>query len=262
MWFFDARLLEKLETESGTLDLSLLEEEGGSRYPITDFEPDKLEQDLCADLEILKEVIAWTALFHAIFFKRRIKPYRKESNGRFKMVDGEPKHWKLAECLKAYYGNDTGNPVRKNLEFFIPLRNRIEHRHLPELDANILGECQSMLLNFDEMVALEFGERYCLRESLSFSLQLFPSTQAFAAAAKQNPAYKPVKDFIENYRSSIAPEVLDSGKYAFKAFLIQVANHQSAEALPIQFIQYDRLTEEQKQEVNRLPALTSSSTCL
>jgi len=71
-----------------------------------------------------------------------------------------------------------------------------------------------------------------------------------------------VKDFIENYRSSIAPEVLDSGKYAFKAFLIQVANHKSNEALPIQFIQYDRLTEEQKQEVNRLPALTSSSTCL
>ena len=200
-------------------------------------------------------VIAWTALFHAIFFKRKIKPYRKKDNGRFQTVDGEYKHWELAECLKVYYGDDTCSPVRKNLEFFIPLRNRIEHRHLPELDANIFGECQSMLLNFDEMVAQEFGEKFRLRESLSFSLQLFPSTQAFAAAAKQNPAYKPVKDFIENYRSAIAPDALDSGKYAFKAFLIQVANYQSNDALPIQFVQYEKLTDEQKQEVNKLPAL-------
>lgn len=200
-------------------------------------------------------IIAWTALFHATFFKRKVKPFRKNDNGRFQMVDGEYKHWELAECLKVYYGDDTCSPVRQNLEFFIPLRNRIEHRHLPELDASIFGECQSMLLNFDSMVAQEFGEKFCLRESLSFSLQLFPSTQAFAAAVKQNSAYQQVKGFIENYRSSIAPATLNSGEYAFKAFLIQVANHQSAEALPIQFIQYNKLSEEQKQEVNKLPAL-------
>lgn len=200
-------------------------------------------------------IIAWTALFHAIFFKQRKKPYRKGQNGRFLKSDGDYTHWQLAECLKEYYGDDTQNPVRKNLDFFIPLRNQIEHRHLPQLDANIFGECQAMLLNFDAMVAQEFGEKFCLRESLSFSLQLFPSSLSFAAALKQNPAYKQVKDFIENFRSSIEPETLNSGKYAFKAFLVQVANHQSADALPIQFVRYDKLTDEQKQEVNKLPAL-------
>lgn len=200
-------------------------------------------------------VIAWTALFHAIFFKQKKKPYRKGQNGRFLKSDGDYTHWQLSECLGNYFGDDTQNPVRKNLDFFIPLRNQIEHRHLPQLDANIFGECQAMLLNFDDMVAHEFGAKYCLRESLSFSLQIFPSSQPFAAAVKQNPAYKPVKDFIENYRSSIAPETLNSGKYAFKAFLIQIANHQSADALPVQFVQYDKLSDEQKQEVNKLPAL-------
>jgi len=200
-------------------------------------------------------VIAWTALFHAIFFSKRIKPYRKQSNGRYMRVDGDYKHWELAECLKAYYGNNTGNPVRRNLEFFIPLRNKIEHRHLPELDANIFGECQAMLLNFDAMVAEEFGEKHCIRESLSFSLQLFPSTKGFAASAKQGRDHEAVKNFIENYRSSISADALNSGKYAFKAFLIQVANHQSKEALPIQFVQYDKLSEEQREEVDRMPAL-------
>jgi len=31
------------------------------------------------------------------------------------------------------------------------LRNKIEHRSMPQLDPSIFGECQAMLLNFDEM---------------------------------------------------------------------------------------------------------------
>ena len=107
-------------------------------------------------------VIAWTALFHAIFFKKKRKPFRKE-HGRFLRIEKDFMYWELGECLSQYFKTDTGNPVRKNLEFFIPLRNRIEHRSMPELDASIFGECQAMLLNFDEMLEKEFGAKYCLR---------------------------------------------------------------------------------------------------
>src|SRR5688500_8780400 len=82
---------------------------------------------------IVLMIIAWTALFHAIFFKRKIKPYyRKKNSKRFERVEGEYKTWQLSECLQQFYGND--NPsVRKNLELFIGLRNKIEHRFLPQL---------------------------------------------------------------------------------------------------------------------------------
>src|SRR6266496_253893 len=136
-------------------------------------------------------IIAWTALLHAIFYKKNRKPFRKE-HGRFVKIDGDFKHWELAECLSQYYKTDTGNPVRKNLEFFIPLRNQIEHRSMPELDAGIFGECQAMLLNLDEMLEKEFGGKYCLRESLSFSLQLFPSSGSLSDALKHKPASKSV----------------------------------------------------------------------
>lgn len=179
-------------------------------------------------------VIAWTSLFHAYFFKNKRKPFRKV-HGRFVQIDGDFKHWELGECLSQYFKTDTGNPVRKNLEFFIPLRNRIEHRSMPELDASIFGECQAMLLNFDAMLEKEFGAQYCLRESLSFSLQLFPSSESLVDAVERNPAAKSVVDFIQQYRSTISPEIVASGKYSFKAFLIQVANHKSDNALPIQF---------------------------
>lgn len=203
-------------------------------------------------------VIAWTALFHAIFFKRKRKPFYKKPSGRYIKAGGDFRYWELDECLRQYYGNDTMNAVRKNLEFFIPLRNKIEHRSMPELDANIFGECQAMLLNFDEILEKEFGSKHCLRESLSFSLQMFPSAEGLIDAVTRNPAAKPIANFIQRYRSTVSPETLASGKYAFKAFLIQVANHPSSSAPAIQFLHYDKLTDEQKKQASHLVAMVKT----
>jgi hypothetical protein len=65
------------------------------------------------------------------------------------MPDGDFKYWELSKCLKEFYG-DKNDPVRSNIDFFIPLRNRIEHRSLPILDSTIFAECQALLLNFND----------------------------------------------------------------------------------------------------------------
>ena len=200
-------------------------------------------------------VIAWTSLLHAVFLKRKLKPFYRKESGRYVRVDGDLKYWELDECLRQYYQSDTGDPVRKNLEFFIPLRNQIEHRSMPELDASIFGECQAMLLNFDEMLDKEFGPKYCLRECLSFSLQLFPSAENLVEAVKRRPETKPVVNFIQQFRSTISPEISASGRYSFKAFLIQVANHKSENALPIQFVHYNKLSEGERLQVEHLTAM-------
>src|SRR5690606_36986272 len=97
-------------------------------------------------------VIGWTALFHAIFYQRKIKPWHvKSGEGRAKRylrVDGQPKYWELSECIKEYYGPEH-SPERKNLEFMLRLRNKIEHREHSELDPALYGECQSMLMNYE-----------------------------------------------------------------------------------------------------------------
>ena len=104
--------------------------------------------------------------------------------------------------------------VRKNLEFFIPLRNKIEHRHVPQLDGAIFGGCQALLLNFDALLGLQFGTKHQLRESLSFSLQLFPSGESFAQAIKGNKSLTDLKKFIEDYRATLSADVMASGQYA------------------------------------------------
>jgi hypothetical protein len=210
---------------------------------------------------IVLMIIAWTALFHAIFFKRKIKPFYKEKNGiRYVRRKGDFSYWELGTCLKEYFGADVNNPIRKNLDFFIPLRNMIEHKSLPEIDSDIFAECQSLLLNYDKILEKEFGEKYCIRELLSFALQLYPSSKSLSNAIEKNPSVKSVADFITSYRSSITTDILETGEYSFKAFLIQVTNHESKDTLPIQFIQYDKLTEEEKKAANRIAALVKHKT--
>lgn len=200
-------------------------------------------------------VIAWTALLHAVFIRQGIKPYYKNAKGKFQEVDGDFRHWELAKCVEEYWKGAPNNPVRSNVEFFIPLRNKIEHRHLPELDPAIFGECQALLLNFDDLLGEHFGAAQQLRESLSFSLQLFPSGESFAQAVKANKKLSEVKKFIDGYRAMISTQVMGSSQFAFKAFLIQVTNHQSIDALPIQFVNRDKLTDAQRQEFDKFAVM-------
>jgi hypothetical protein len=205
---------------------------------------------------IVLMIIAWTSLFHAIFYRNKTKPYRrKKGSNRFETKEGDYCYWSLDECLQEYFKSDTQNPIRKNLEFFIPLRNKIEHKSLPQIDPDLFAECQAMLLNYDKILEKEFGLDFCIRESLSFSLQLFPSSENLAAAIKSNPDAKKVKAFIEKYRSTLTTDILESGQYSFKAFLLQVANHQSKDALPIQFFRYDQLSEEERENVSKFAVL-------
>lgn len=197
--------------------------------------------------------IAWTSLLHAVFVKNNIKPIYKDGR-RYKKVNGELQYWELKTCVSKYF-SDRNSPIRKNIEFFIPLRNKIEHKFLPELDSDIFGECESLLLNFDKIVEKEFGVRYCLRESLSFALQMFPSSETLRMATKLSKDYESVLSFINNYRSSLHTDIFKSGEYAFKAFLVQVANHNTKDTLPIKFFAYDKLTDEEKKNVDRVAAL-------
>lgn len=137
-------------------------------------------------------VVAWTAMFHAIFAKRKVKPYyrQKKNLRRFERVDGDFKCWELAECIQQYYA-DQNPPARKNPEFVVKLRNKIEHRFLPVLDIEIFGECQALLNNFEQLMCETFGDKYALSASLAFALQfgrsVSPAQQAaIRGASKQH----------------------------------------------------------------------------
>lgn len=188
-------------------------------------------------------IIAWTALLHAIFERRKVAYYyRKKNSRRFEMIDGDRKAWELSKCLQEFY-RDNQPGTRKNLEFFIGLRNKIEHRFVPEIDLEVVGECQSMLLNFEELLISTFGQRYAIASDLVFPLQLSqfrPATRATAQRRAQALEFGRVKQYIDGFRASLDETYWRTNEYAFRVYLVpKLGNRPSTSDLAVEFVKFD-----------------------
>lgn len=207
-------------------------------------------------------IIAWTAAFHAIYYRRGRRPwFRRQASGtgvRYARIDGEPKHWDLTECLKQYFG-DRQPAERKNLEFLIGLRNKIEHRHLPELDPALYGECQASLLNLETLLVQEFGQRYALAEQLAVALQfsqILPDEKLKATKALISSNAQTVREYVERFRGGLPDPVLSSMKYSFSVFLVpRVANRAGMADIAVQFVKVDEASDEELSRLEKLNVL-------
>jgi len=207
-------------------------------------------------------IMAWTALLHAMFYHRGRRPwYRRQVAGtgiRYVRVDGEPKHWDLSECLAQYF-EAANPPERRNLEFLIALRNKIEHRHLPDLDASLYGECQAALLNLEALLVTQFGKKYALAEQLAVSLQFsefVPPEKRQATRALLRGAARSVVEYVERFRAGLPAETLNNMRYSFSVFLVpRVANRQSAADAAVQFVKVDDASPQELERLSRLNVL-------
>lgn len=203
--------------------------------------------------------IAWTSLFHAIFEKQKVKYcYREKNSIRYKKVDNEYKAWELSKCIKEYY-SDNQNPIRSNIEFMIGLRNKIEHRFMPELDICIFGECQANLLNFENLLVKEFGNDLAINENLVFALQFSQKKQEQqinALRSLQSKEFKFVKSYIDNFRDSLPSIIQQSLDYSFKVYLIpKVGNHIGSSDVAIEFVKYDPTKPEEMKKYEKITTL-------
>ena len=207
-------------------------------------------------------VIAWTALFHSIFLRSKVKPFyikkKMPRYVRYEKIDGDYKAWELSECIRQYYRDDNP-PARKNLEFFVGLRNKIEHRSMPELDDQIFGECQALLLNFEALLSKEFGDRYSLNESLAVSLQFSTITHEGKARALrhlQSRNYRTVVEYVRRFRSSLTADIEQSMEYSYRVFLLpKTGNHANSSDLAVEFINVTELDDEAKQNIEQVVTL-------
>ena len=180
-------------------------------------------------------IIAWTSLLHAYFEREKVNYFYREENGRYKRIDGDKKAWELLECIKQVF--DQTDPVRRNIELFIRLRNKIEHRNMPALDKELVGESQALVLNFEDWLIKEFGEKYALIDTLFVPIQLTRSIKRSLPVSRDE---KSAIKFVKDYRGLLEAEVENSQQYSFKAYLIpKIGNHRSSSDLAIEFVKYD-----------------------
>ncbi len=190
--------------------------------------------------------IAWLYLLHARF-KRDGIDYRYWKGRRLDRIDGEPKTWELRRCIQERWS--ANDPVRKNLELTIALRNKIEHRYQEAISAVTSGYAQALLLNYEEEITATFGNKYSLGDELRFPV--FVGTFTRDGVAKildaQRQAPSKIKKFLADFDASLDPSIAQDPRYEFRIHLVPKTGPKTEADMSVTFVREEDLTEEQRE---------------
>lgn len=201
--------------------------------------------------------IAWTYLLQARFERDGVDYWHRDRTGRrVRGKDGEFRTWSLGDCLAEEFP-DPHHPVRRNVEFFIGLRNRIEHRASPATVPTVTGRCQSMIMNFEETLVIRFGDDEGLADRLRFPVFLSSLTSGAVESLKETYKRIPraVASYVENFDAALDEDVLDDARYEFRVLLVQKTGPRSTADVAMEFVRLDELNDEQRQGVEKMQTL-------
>lgn len=191
--------------------------------------------------------LAWLYLFQARYQRDGLGYFYRKANGRYEKIDGERKTWDLAQFVRADWLAEN-EPVRKNLELTIALRNKIEHRFEDSTALATAGYAQALLVNYDAELRDTFGVEHSLGESLRFPVFVGALTRDGAArmAAAQQRLPKKISKFLTEFQAPLNSSVVNDPRYEFRLNLLPKTGPKTDADLALSFVRADDLTVEQK----------------
>lgn len=191
--------------------------------------------------------MAWLYLHHARFLRDGVDYRYRQDNGRFVRVDGEVKTWELARCLREAFPTDN-DPARANVEFFIKVRNKIEHRYEQLLATALAGKTQAHVLNYEEMLTAWFGAEEGLGDSLRFPVFMSSLTPSAVKALKATHRKLPKKltTFLREHDAELPSEVAENWRYDFRVLLLPQTGPKTESDAVMRFVREDEMTDEQR----------------
>lgn len=164
-----------------------------------------------------------------------------KTQGKFLKADGEYKTKSLGDLVRVLHPN--AEPLRMNIEFFIGLRNKIEHRAPLSRDASelfpevIAGEIQAYLVNYERLLTEVGGPEYSLARKLRFPLFVGGFTEEAKAHLASLTRALPgdLRRFMANYKRGLAEEVTSDPRYSM-ALDVTLSKKQRNAHLNLNFI--------------------------
>jgi hypothetical protein len=191
---------------------------------------------------------AWLYLLQAEFHKEDVDyHYRDASTGQHIAVDGEPKAWDLSRCLAERFTGDS-DPVRKNVELFIALRNKIEHRYQRAIQVVTGGRAHALVVNFQTEMVAAFGAAHSLGDKLRFPIFVQSLTEAGTEEMRrlQRSIPRRTSAYLARYESGLSQAVLDDVRYDLRVRLVPLVGPKTEADMAINFINLDKVTEEER----------------
>lgn len=169
-------------------------------------------------------VAAWNSLALAILQRAGLEWRQLDDAGAPKSADGRERTKETRELIEAAFSGDHHRGLRRNVEFWIGLRNHVAHRHLPALDVAVIPHAQAGLLNLEGVLSEHFGEDFTLSEALTVPLQLAGFRDpGVLASLKRLQASLPLD--VQNYLVQAANEnedLLEDPSYMLRVTFLPV----------------------------------------
>ncbi len=192
--------------------------------------------------------IAWTYLLHAKFERDNTDYWHRDprTNRRIR-IEGDFKTWELGRCIKQVFPNQE-HPVRRNVEFFIGFRNKIEHRYETPLESVVAGKCQSLIMNYERQLVDTFGAAEGLAHRLRFPVFLSSLSAEAVEALKETHKRLPkrLSKYVDEYDAMLADEVRSDYRYDFRVLLIPQTGARTQADVAMRFVRLEDLPEEQR----------------
>jgi hypothetical protein len=168
-------------------------------------------------------------------------------------VDGDFKTWELARCIKQIFPNQE-HPVRRNIEFFIGFRNKIEHRYEKLLASVVAGKCQSLIMNYEQVLVDTFSADEGLADTLRFPVFLSSLSDSAVEALKETHKQLPKRltRYVEEYDEMLGDEVRNDYRYDFRVLLIPQTGPRTVADVAMRFVRIEELPDEQRGQIEEV----------
>lgn len=205
---------------------------------------------------IVHMCMAWLKLFQSKIERDGGDLYIRNSRGqRQRSEDGDWLHKSLAALLAETF--DVNDPRRVNLNFFVGLRNRIEHRYERDLAALVAGRTQAFLLNYENTLVDFFGSDESLSESLRFPLFLSSitteATEVLKVLRKRIP--RGVLEWVQDFDAALEPAINDDQRFDFRIYLIPHTGPKTEADAAMSFVRTEELTDEQREKLDEVQTI-------
>ncbi len=197
--------------------------------------------------------LAWLYLFIATYQRKRQPYFYRRSDGRhYEKVNGERKTWDLDSFVATYW--EEQDPIRKNLELSIALRNKIEHRHEEATALATAGYAQALLLNLESFLVQEFGSHESLSDALRFPVFVgtFSRDSAVRLADLQRKMPSSTHRLLTEFELSLNPSVREDARYEFRVHIVPKLSSKTEADTAITFVRAEDLTTEQREALEAM----------
>lgn len=205
---------------------------------------------------ILHMTLGWLKLLQAHVEHSGGDLYERDKrNWRKKHPEGGYAYKPLRTLLDEEF--PPNDPRVANINFFIGLRNQIEHRHEARIAELVAGRTQALLINYEKTLVGFFGQDEALGTELRFPLFISSITtdavESLKAARAQIP--RGVLDWVQDFDASLEAGITAEQQFDFRIYLMPHTGPKTEADASMTFVHADQFTEEQRAVINQVQTL-------